>query len=409
VRVLLISLFACLPEPPTVPDPTPAPAPAPVAVQAPVIEYRLPAHDVGSPAATPTDASLDAARAQLLTIVQERTGDPLNPWAIGHGMLVLGEEMKLDNGKLALPWLFEEYAEWVDVGSESLVRFPPSRGEIRIEPHTDLMLKAFMEVGLPLERRFLVQGKPASLEQLYRHSVWRTWSDGKQTNFRNMNDTPWSLQGIATLAPQGLSWTAANGQPTSLDPFTDAVVSDLHSQTQFMREAMSKGEAVEKQRQGIFAYTCGGQHLLQGAAYAVARGFGSEQSRQWVVDEVDVLFWRLDIELAIYDKTIAENPTFAPLLFEQRLKFLGHFLETGHKLAAIGIYTPNEKQAADLARARMELVSTVEKLQELGAFDKLDTYRADPKGYQTYLDFIGDSAHAIRGIDLSTGAVSIRY
>ncbi|MEZ4316477.1 MAG: hypothetical protein R3F61_03185 [Myxococcota bacterium] len=412
VFALVLALAGCLPPPPDTAEPAaPAPQAKPVRVQAPEVQFTLPTRDAKSPYLRPSTADLDAARATLMKIVTTYTGDPNDPWAIGHGLLAQGPAMKLSDGRDAVPFLFEQYAEWRKVGSDDLVAFPTTQGPIRVEPHDDLMLKVFMEVGVPLTDRFVVQGKPATLEQLYKSSLYDAWIHDGVTSFESMNNTPWALQGLATVAPPGLEWVASDGKPMTMDAFTDAVVADLHEQTAFMRAAMAKGEKVEKRRQGIFAYTCGGQHLLQGAAYAVARGFGSAQSRQWVEDEVAVLFWRVDLELEIVDTLVEENPTYARVLLEQRMKFLGHFLESAHKLAALGLYEPTAAQQATLDKARDELVKTVQQLESKGLLEGLDGLRdaPDPRMNQAFLDFVGDSAHSVRGIDLSTGAGSIRY
>lgn len=399
---------------PSVPLPSPAPV-TPPAERAPEVAFAPCTRTRPSPAAVPADPELARARERLAAIVSKHTGDPLNPWAIVHGLIAQGPDMVLSDGKAAIPWLFETYAERVTVGTDTLVAFPrtrkhPSGGpDIRIEPHTDLILKAVSEVGVPMEQTYLVQGQPATLGDLYRHSLWKTWVDGPQHSFRSLNDSPWTLQGLASAAPPGLAWTGQGGHPTTIDAVTDAVVADLAAQNAFLRDAMASGATVKKERQGIFAYTCGGQHLLQGAAHAVARGFGSPASREAVQAEIPVLFWRMGVELGIYDTMIAENPEYKVVLLEQRLKFVGHFLESAHKLAAYGLYTPDAAQTEQLAAARRELVATVDALAATGALEQLHAFATDPRSYQMYLDFVGDSAHALRGIDLATGAGTVCY
>ena len=58
---------------------------------------------------------------------------------------------------------------------------------------------------------------------------------------------------------------------------------------------------------------------------------------------------------------------------------------------------------------RDELVRTVAVIDEQNILPNLHQLQANPQTYQVYLDYVGDSAHAVRGIDLSTGAASIRY
>ncbi|MCB9678819.1 MAG: hypothetical protein H6737_27190 [Alphaproteobacteria bacterium] len=409
--ILAVLSLACIPEPPKQPDPPPTPKPT--KVFAPDVNVAPPTRDAASPYIQPSTPELDHARAKLLEVVTTYAPDPESPWAIGHGLLVLGPDMKLTDGRSAVPYLFERYAEWVDVGDEKLVSFPAKEGPILIEPHSDLVLKALTEIGVPLDKTFRVEGKPATVEQVYLNSLFEAYyHDADHLGFTSPNDTPWALQALSSQAPSGLLWTAADGQQMRMDGFTDAVVDDLWAQTAFMREAMGKGQRVAKRRQGIYAYTCGGAHMFQGAGYAVARGFGAPDTRQHVVDLVDVLYWSVDNELWNLDETEKQAPQFATQLLEQRVKFLGHFLETTHKLAALGLYTPDDAQKAKLDFARDELVRTVGRLEnETQLFQDLPALRAipDPTKHQLYLDTLGDSAHAIRGIDLSTGAGTIRY
>ena len=104
---------------------------------------------------------------------------------------------------------------------------------------------------------------------------------------------------------------------------------------------------------------------------------------------------------------MTDRPDITLKLLDQRLKFLGHFLETAHKLAALGLYAPDASQRAQLDAALDELVKTVEFLHESGVFDELAKLRF--QDVQTYLDLVGDSAHALRGIDLATGRGTIAY
>src|SRR5690606_7932418 len=265
---------------------------------------------------------LRRTRERLLRIVQEHGRDPANPWAIGHAMLALGGDLELANGEPAVDWLFAHYAEPAAHG----VSFPERRGDVRIEPHSDLLLKALTESGIEPDRVVKVRGADHEIAELYAQSLCEAWVDGDAVSYGAWNDTPWALQGLAAWAPEGLAWQAG-GRSMTLDAFTEAVVDKLHAETAFMRSAMAAGAAVQKRKQGIFGYTCGGAHLIQGAQYAVARGFGSDAHRERAVAEVPVLFWRVDLELAAVDEAARQHPNYAPILLEQRLKFLGHFLE----------------------------------------------------------------------------------
>jgi hypothetical protein len=409
----LLFLLACGGSEPTITTKPMAPAPKPVAPPAPTVSvtavpdiaWRMPEQGVASPAARPAEPGLVGARASLEELVVQHARDPQNPWAISHALLALGADIQLTNDADAVDWLFETYAKNATVGNEPGIRFPRKDGAIRIEPHTDLILKALTEAAVSPDREVSVEGKTRSVADLYRHSLGRVWVDGDQVSVGAWNDTPWALQALATWAPSDLSWTS-EGRAMTLDLFTAAVVAKLSSETAFMRTAMASGQTVKKRGQGIFAYTCGGAHLLQGSAYAVWRGYGDASSRQSIVDEVAVLYWRLTIELAAVDQALQQHPEYAVVLLEQRMKFLGHFLESTHKLAAMGFYEPTDEQRLVLETARNELVKTVGVLESMGVFERLNEMRVSNE--QTYLDFVGDAAHALRGIDLSTGAATVR-
>ncbi len=404
VALLVLANWPRDSTPPPATSVAPPPSPAPVAL--PALSCTLPTRVGRSPAAVDADDALKHAREVLVGVVRANDLDPGNPWAVVHGMLALGADEPLTDGRPAFEALFADFAERPKEGG---VRFPPKRGSIRVEPHTDLVLKALTEGGIAFDRVVTVGGAPATANELLQHSVWRTWVDGAALSVDSYNDLPWTLQGVAACAPGDLAWTAEGGHPMTLDALTHAVVLKLASETRFLRDAMASNTPVQKQKQGIFSYTCGGTHLIMGAAFAVARGHGEPGDRALVEAEVAPLLWRLDLELAAVDDLLPAHPEYTDMLLDQRLKFLGHLLEAAHKMAAMGLWVPDEAGRATLARARAELVRTVVALEGQGLLSQpgLDAVKA--RREQTWLDLIGDAAHAVRGIDLSTGAGGIAF
>jgi hypothetical protein len=416
---------------PPAPDPTPAPpsTPAPTAAppappdQAPDVAFRMPALVGTSPAVVSATPDVDRARERLIGVVRGHARDPENPWAIVHAMLALGVDEKLSNGADPVDWLFSEYAEVRHVGDEDLLTFPVSAGGRRVEPHTDLVLKGLTEGGVPPGRQVKVRdGRSFQVAALYRSSLQRAWVKGTVTGFQehSWNDTPWALQGLAAWAPPELGWTAAGGRPMSLDGFTTAVVDQLELETRILAQAKAQGIVARKDtREGIFAYTCGGSHLLMGAAYAVGRGYGAPADRARVCTQHELWRYRIDVELGAIDPVLQsgrlDGPTTA-LLLSQRLKFLGHWLEVSHKTLAMQVCPPSPEDAAATKRVVAELVRTVDALEQVGVLAALPVLRTDPAWAavprgpeQLYLDLLGDSAHALRGLDLATGRASITY
>ncbi len=389
-----------------IPTPTASPAteatphPADSAPCVPPTTWAPPERQAKSPLAKPPTEALLTTRKVLVGIVRDFGRDPDNAWAVGHAILALGPELELTNGRAAVDHLFEVYAERTEYG----LGFPRKRGEVRIEPHSGLTLKALSEGGLRPEHKVRVGGQVTNLGQLHASTVCGAWIDGDEVSFDSWNDSPWALQAITMWAQDDLAWSSS-GHAMTADSLTSAVVGKLHAETAFMRDAMAKGRTVEKRRQGVFAYTCGGAHLLQGAAYAVGRGFGSDVDRQRVADQWAVLLWRLPIELQAVDQVMSKQPEYTQILLVQRMKFLGHFLETTHKMAAMGLVEAAEADVVVLDTAIAELIATVQRIEATGMLGRMEAVRKQRE--QTYLDLIGDSAHAVRGIDMATGKGTI--
>ena len=360
---------------------------------------------------TPVPISADSpevkgARAILRRVVQDHARDPDNPWAIAHALLALGPHLTLSNGANGVEHVFEAYGEERSVGRSSFIGFPVKRGEIRVEPHRDLILKALTEAGVSPDRTVKVAGKERKVSELYQHSLSSTWVNGSETSFKDWDDAPWTIQALSTWAPDELAWTAG-GHSMTMDQLVSAGVQALRKETAFLHVALDQGSTVQKRKQHIFRYTCGGAHMLQGISYAVARGFGTEADRRAIQEEIPVMFYRYKMELTELDAFIKTRPDYRHLLLAQRLKFLGHFLETTHKFAALGLFTPNESQQQTMKECAGQLIATVAVLEDTKILGHLNGVRQLDE--QLYLDFVGDSAHALRGLDLATGTATIRY
>jgi hypothetical protein len=392
------------------------------APSAPAVAFDPAKRDAASPVPVAFTADLQRVRALLVKVVEDHARNPGNPWAVVHGMLALGPSMQLPSGSDPVDFLFEEYAQVVQVGDSEVITFPRKRGRALVEPHTDLILKGLTEAGLRPDRPVKVAGKDFVLGDLYRHSLHRAWAKGLTTGFQEggFNDAAWALQGLAAWAPPDLAWTADGGRKMTMQGLTTAVVDQLTIETRDMMAARDAGIVPKKDtRSGLFRYTCGGQHMIQGVAYAVARGFGEPDDQRRVCEQLDLLLWRIDVELQTIDPMLssgAATPPIATLLLSQRLKFLGHWLETTHKVAALGVCELKPEHEAASVRVAAELVRTVDGLGKIGIWNNVAGVRTmkefDDMGRdanQVFLDLVGDSAHAVRGIDMATGRATIRY
>ncbi|MFT5682010.1 MAG: hypothetical protein ACI8RZ_002928 [Myxococcota bacterium] len=421
--LLPLLLLSCsdgeAPEAPESPEATqPAPEPTPPSAVAQVWSAQNIAQLNPEPASRESKTPAVLAPSEIYTttlailgaIVDAEATDPGNPWAIGHGMLARGAGMKLSGDQDAVDWLFSEYAEEYDAGGTTLIRFPRARGDIRIEPHTDLILKALTEARVDPQRIVTVGGNPHPVADLYRSSLLSTYLDPykNHSSFDNPNDVPWSVQALTAWAPGDLTWLALDGTAMKLTALVGFNVAVLDSETKFLAEAMRSGADFDRQGQAIFQYTCGGAHLLQGAAMGAARFDSPPALKATVTKQVDLMFYRLPRELAIYDAAIKRlGPRYATKLMVQRLKFTGHFLESMHKLAAMGYYTPTPEQVVLLEGTAKQVALVVQGLEKSGVLNDLAAIRAEDE--QLYLDIVGDSAHAIRGLELALGQRGVFY
>jgi hypothetical protein len=397
VTFVVLTLAACGAGPNAVQE---AQEDAPSAALSPCL-VSPPTRRVVSPLAVPLDERHQRARDLAEEVIRQHAVTLDNPWALGHALLALGPDLALPDGRTAVEGLFEQYATWVPSSPSPSVRFPAKVGSIRVEPHADLLLKAFSEAGVDPGQSVVVEGRPTTVASLYCGSRHRSWVNGERLSFDSWNDTPWALQGLAAWAPEGMSWTAEGGHAMTLKGLSSSVVGRYHKETTFLRDARQRGGSFQKRKQGIFAYTCGGAHLLQGAAYAVARGHGTVEDRERLSEAQHNLMARYPVEMAAVEAAMKAYPQYELKLRIQRLKFLGHYLESMHKLAAFGLLEVSPAARSSVALAREQTVSTLEEIEQLGWFRGLDAIRAADE--QAYLDVLGDTAHALRGLDLSSG------
>lgn len=393
-------------------DEAPAPPPpAPVVEELPAgfPEFTLPAHTATTPLLLPASPDVEKTLEVLKAVVLTHANDPENPWAVAHGLLAMGPTFTVSTGQAAVDYLFTRYAQVAEIEGHELPYFPRSEGEIRIEPHTDLLMKNFTEIGVQPDHVVTVQGKSFEVGDAWRHSLLTTFlkkTDGS-SSYDSPNDMPWGVQALAAWAPPGMRWRAFDGTEMRIDELAKLMVHVLTSESSFMIAAMASGQGFEKKGQGIFGYTCGGAHLLQGSIFVVARGLGGEAERDKMRVQGQLLFYRFPRELEIYRKAMEENPTKRLILLAQQLKFVGHWLESTHKMLASGLYTANPSDQLIAAQAVGVLIDTTRELKALGALDNLEQIRSQNE--QLYLDLVGDSSHAIRGLELALGRQTFSY
>lgn len=373
-------------------SPTPAATPAPTLAAAP-------------------DLSADEERRAieaLRRVAREGAADPGNPWALAHGVLAFGADFRTRDGENALGRIVSAYLEEREIpgaggGTLRVHAFPREREGVRVEPHRDLVLKNAIERDAFPEGPFGgVEGAPSRVDLVRSSQATFEFRPGARgaAAFPRPDDVAWSVQAYCQEAERaGAEWVAASGMAVRLDEVAAALIATLEDATRFLAEARARGAArVQKRRQGIFAFTCGGAHLYQAAEACAAAGFGGPEARERVREQTALYLWRGAVENALYDEAIAQAPRLAALVVNQRVKFLGHLLESLGKAERDGLWRPTAEEAQALAGARRALLRAALQLEESGVYRRLAEVRAGSE--QFYLDLVGDACHALRGLEI---------
>lgn len=349
------------------------------------LQPRVPAHNERLPASTVGEAALATLERTAVAASRAR---PEAPWMVAHLLLA---DPAASTDSLG-PAMVE-----VQEGGRSWHVFPRTP---EADAHTALLLKNMVERGLPMETPL----GASTLAELYRYTLLHAELDParRTSSFSSPDDMPWAVQALAMGAPSHpLRWTSFGGATMDLDTLTHFLVTVLARESAFLYAAKAAGTPFDRQGQPLFSFTCGGAHLLQGAAGAVAAGFGTPDDAAELRRQGELLAWRIPIEVGITERAIEAHPEAELRLRVQELKFLGHALESLGKLRAYGFY------AGGAGDAPLVLDAVVARLDALGAWSEQGALATgDP---QLLRDLLGDGDHAVRGLHIWRGEDDVRW
>jgi hypothetical protein len=349
-------------------------------------------------------AAAPSTEEQLRTHCLLHAADPRNPWALAHGICALGASYAASDGRRAADVIVGDFLQKGPDGGPTLpygfARF--EQDGTPVEPHTNLNVKTLVLSGLPLSTTF--QAKAAgkvTLGQLV---------EGVKRGFVHVPQSPaywadvgWTLDVLSALLKPGKAAIFTNGAGASVDfnRVMDDALRELERSQADLLAAMDAGQPeVAKRKQGIYAHSCGGLHLVQAVFHwarhpAVKKAWGKRLDRQ-----VAVLNWRLGSERRQYEAALQAAPApYQRKILVQMLKFYGHFLETWGRLRAEKTRAPSAADRQRVATARALLDDAVRRLQATGAFEQQAQLLVQDR--QTGLDLLGDSCHAAHGMALT--------
>jgi hypothetical protein len=347
-----------------------------------------------APTAPPTEG--DAAReARVLALLEAHVrrhalADPDDTWALVHALLVLPPATPLPAGG-TLAEATAARATVADVHGRSIPVFTgQAAGGNPREPHRDQVVRALLASGVPLDHAFEAGGARHTVADLLEGALWRF----EAPTGAQMAQSAWTVMALAEAVRGGREAEFQNHRGQTFDGRVLAAraAAFLNDEMTFIETARDRGVALQKRREGVHAHPCGGFHTAQ----APAAWLFDEAARKGLEPQLKraaaTLAFRLGAEQAIYAQARAQHPEHALILTVQELKFYGHWLEAMADLRDGGI--PVDANA--VARARALLVDAVERLVGMGVFERMDEIRTLQR--QVWLDLIGDSAHALRGL-----------
>jgi hypothetical protein len=333
--------------------------------------------------------------------------DPKNPWALAHGVKLLGPSYLASDGRRAVDVIFKDFLQrnvLPDGGTApgapfGFLRYAPDGTPI--EPHANLNVKALVrDARAPLTMKVPVPWGTLTLQDLV---------DGVKQGFRHAphsqeywKDVGWTLDLFAATQTPGTTWKTSDGETIDLDSVFDDALAELERETADLKAGMEKFQPqVDKRKQGIYAHSCGGLHFFQGVMAwakhpAVRKKWGARVDTQ-----IAILFYRLKSERrqyeAVYQQALATAPQYTLVLLVQMVKFYGHFLETTARLKDDLKWKPTTAQQQSIATAKALLDWAVRELEKRKAFEQMASLKKSQP--QVYLDLIGDSCHAAHGLE----------
>jgi hypothetical protein len=211
-------------------------------------------------------------------------------------------------------------------------------------------------------------------------------------------DVGWTLDLLSHSLKPGKTAKFKNSEGKEVD-FNDVMedaLAYLEMSQADLKAGMEKGlPQVDKRKQGLYAHSCGGLHLVQ-AVLSWARF--PEVKKAWakrVELQVAILVYRLESERRQYDAALEQAPQYRLQILTQMLKFYGHFLETTARLKDENGWKPTALQKQGIEKAKALLDATLRQLDADKTFSKMGEIKKSSP--QIYLDLIGDSCHAAHG------------
>ena len=344
---------------------------------------------------TPPDRSHHAVTVGL-EVVRKYGNDPDNPWGLGHAMLALGKDHRAKDGRLAWQAVLEDNGTVATVDGQEVILLGPGEPTRRIDPHPNAFLMILMVTGVPTDATFKRLGNEYSIGSMVQGAQLLYVRPHTAEDWLK---SAWTLRALSLSLPPGHDqWQTSAGERISLFEELDRALAYLEHQHSFAEDKLTAGQGgLEKHRQYIYAHSCGGIHLFMAAMAHLVHPEAKALYGQRAEHQVDVLAWRLREEHRLYGAIAPGREGGAAVMVTiQRLKVFGHALEALSDLTLGGAISPRRELLSDL---RSWTIDAILDLQSGRVYDAMPELKESQP--QSFLDLLGDTSHAVRGLRLS--------
>ncbi len=324
--------------------------------------------------------------------VKKGARDANNPWALAHGLLAFGKELRASNGELATDTAMA-FLEKSNVDGKTVWAFPQrTKDHVPVEPHRNSIVLSLLSAGVPLDHSFRLPSTARVTLKSVLNDSWRYLSQPDQEN--DWKNHAWTLSSF--LVANRAMPSAFSKRHKTLKTISARTLDELSVRQAFLAKRMkaNEPEKVEKRKQGIYGHTCGGLHFVQAAVMSAAY-LNTPEAQKKIQKQLQITLFRWEAERRIYQSVLKAQPRYKWLILVQELKFYGHVLETFALAHQWGVLKSNEDLKTKLGQVAHDLGKTVAALKP--AYQKQESIRDTTN--QTYLDMIGDGCHAIRGLE----------
>lgn len=346
----------------------------------------------------PAAPELPPFHARLVAHCRAHAADPANPWALAHGINTFGKEFKASDGTRATQALFRFLKRNPGAEGARLYFEVATPDDLPVEPHPNLLAKTLVLAGVPLGARYDTPVGRVTLGELVAEA-----KRGFSTKHVRWDEQAWTLDLLGHVYPptQNTTYMTPRAEQVDVPALHELALAALEAETEpFVAAMKAERPYLEKRRQGLYTHPCGGLHLVQAVLTWPRTPYLKRAWGPRVEAQLDVLAYRVHGEALQYQAAMKQLPEDQRLpLLVQQLKFYGHALETfGRVRAETGLpLRPQHTEA--VRRARELLEETVAGLEAAGAFERMEPLRRSQP--QVWLDLIGDSCHAAKGLSLT--------